>query len=275
MNPRVIALCALGMITVPPQAAARGQDNAQAAAPGGAIRLRGIYRAAAANVAASTNELVIGDPAKNSPGFVFLVFFPDGRVKKGLIQSGIDDVISESKMRLDIASGGKYSAQWGAYQIVGGRGVIQFASGVGGQQLVSGLRGPVWNLVWRADTIVANGVPYIRLDGGGNGNLRLEGIFKPAGDTSQPGIKFTSDGQFVDQGILDNGTATGVAMGYMVYAFTSPKAGRGTYVISHYGLHLSYTNGKNPDPIFYLEPGTPRGAIQTIYINNFKYQRVS
>lgn len=275
MSSRAAALCALAMVAALPASAARAQNDAQVAGPGGAIRLRGIYRATAPNIAASMNELTIADPAKHSPGFVFLVFFPDGRVKKGLIQSGIDDEISESSMRLDISSGGNFAAQWGLYQIVGTRGAIKFASAIGGQQLVSGLQGPVWNLEWRRDTIVANGVVYVRLDGGGNGALHLEGIFKPAGDTSQAGIKFTPDGQFIDQGILDSGTGMAIAMGGIAYAFDSPKAGRGTYSISHYGLHLYYSNGKQPDPIFFLEPGSPRGDIRTIYINNFKYQKVS
>jgi hypothetical protein len=61
----------------------------------------------------------------------------------------------------------------------------------------------------------------------------------------------------------------------MAYAFSSPKAGRGSYVVSHYGLQPYYTNGQQPDPVFFLEPGSPKGEIQTIYINNFKYQRVS
>jgi hypothetical protein len=218
--------------------------------------------------------LTISDPAKNSPNFVFLVFFPDGRVKKGLIGTGLEDFISESSMRLDISSGGNFAAQWGLYQLSNGQGAIRFASPVGGQQLVSGLSGPVWSISQSPDTIRTNDRTYVRLDGGGNGALKLDGIYKPGGDTTQPGIKFTPDGQFIDQGILDNGTGMAIAMGGIAYGFDSPKAGRGTYIISVYGLHLNYTNGKQPEPLFFLEPGTPRSDVRTIYINNFRYQRV-
>lgn len=269
---RVAASWLAEIVWVLSSSALLAQANPQAPPPG--TRLRGIYRATATNGAQALSQLTIADPAKHSPGYSFLVFFPDGRVKKGLIDKGIDDEISESSMRLDLSSGGIIAAQWGVYQIVGDRGMIQFASTVGGQQLVSGLRGPIVPLLYRRDTVVVNGVTYVRLDGGGDGGLKLEGVYKPAGDTTQPGIKFTRDGQFIDQGILDSGTGMAIAMGGVAYGFDSPKAGRGAYVISHYGLHLSYTNGQSPGPLFYLEPDAGRSDIRAIYINNFRYERV-
>ncbi len=142
---------------------------------------------------------------------------------------------------------------------------------------MSGLRGPIWNITEYPDRIEANGSVYLRLYGGGN-DLKIEGTYKPSGDTNQPGIQFTRDGQFVDEGILDNGTAMALGLGgggvTVFHAFTSPKAGRGTYSISYYGLRLNYANGKQPSPLFFLEPGTSKTDPEVVYIKNFKYVRV-
>jgi len=240
--------------------------------PGGPARFNGIYRAAAKPGEDTTSALATADPAARAPRYKFLVFFSDGTVKRGLIDKGFGEVVQESAMRLDISSGGKFATQWGKYQFSAGRGRIVFASAVGGQQLVSGLRGNVWNVVQYPDRLEINGDVYLLLEGGTG--LLLDGIYKPAGDRNQPGIKFTRDGQFVDQGIIDTGGGMAISGGGVIYAFESPKAGRGTYTISNYGLHLNYTNTQAPSLLFYIEPGTSKNDVPTVYINNFRYQRV-
>lgn len=244
--------------------------------PGGPPRFTAILRAPARNGEDPTASLAIGDPAGNSPGYKFLVFFGDGRVKRGLIHQGFGETIVESSMRLDIASGGKFATQWGIYQFSGAGGRIQFASAIGGQQLVSGLRGEIWNVVEYPDHLVANGETYIQLPC--PPGLRLNGTFKPYGDVNQRGITFTPDGQFNDEGIFDTGTSMAVGMVgggvAMAYGFSAPKAGRGVYSISNYGLNLRYASSVNPVPVFFVEPGSSPNDVRTIYISNVKYQRV-
>jgi hypothetical protein len=246
----------------------------QTANPAGPVRLQGIFRAAARNGFDSTSALDIFDPARNTPQFNFLTFFQDGRVKKGLVTGGLDEYIAESHMRHDIASGGNTAAQWGVYQIVGGRGVIVFADPrAAGQQLITGLHGEVWPIVVYSDGLDILGDAYLPLYGG-NG-MHLAGVYKPFGDTKQPGIAFGPDGQFVDQGILNSGLpmALGLSGGGVTatYGITPPGPGRGMYNIAPYSLHLSYTNSKSPSALFFLEPGQTIDKVQILYINNVKY----
>jgi hypothetical protein len=244
--------------------------------PAPAGRLSGIYRAPAAQVPSAAN-LDFADPASHTPNHAFLTFFPDGRVKRGLIQRGFNEYKDESQFRHDIASGGNTASQWGLYQISGGQGSIVFADArLAGQQLVSGLRGEIWGFTVGQGSLQVNGVTYTLLDGGIG--LALEGTFKPSGDRSQPGIRFTRDGQFVDEGILDthSNTAVGIVGGGLGigYGFSSPHAGSGTYRISNYGLVISYANGQAPSTLFFLDGGADRNAPQVLYIDDVEYQRV-
>jgi hypothetical protein len=283
--PLVAGLLTIVIVSVPAYRAVKWTQEvrsprpvyAQARNQGGPTRLFGVFRAPAKEGSDPTAKLDVFDPAKKTPRYSFLTFFPDGRVKKGLITRGLDQYIDESQMRYDIASGGNTAAQWGIYQIAGSSGRIVFADArAGGQQLVSGLRGEVWPIIVYPGKLEIRGDDYVRLYGG-NG-MYLEGSYKPFGDSKEPGITFTRDGGFVDEGILNSGTATavgvvggGVAMGY---AFSSPGPGRGTYNIVRYGLHLHYANGKAPDTLFFLEAGEMKDNPQTLYINNVKYQHV-
>jgi len=213
-------------------------------------------------------------PLKKTPNYMFLTFFQDGRVKKGLPMMGLDEYLAEPTMRHDIASSGKSAAQWGLYEIASGRGQIVFADArTGGQQLVSGLRGEAWPIAMNGTRLNIGDTTYVRLFGG-NG-LHLDGAYKPVGDTKGPGITFTRDGTFVDEGILDSGASTAVGIGGTTVAFSSPGAGRGTYNIIRYGLHLHYTNSKAPNCLFFLEAEEATNDVQILYINNVKYQRVS
>jgi hypothetical protein len=174
-------------------------------------RIAGIYRAATRPGVDPAASLDIFDPAKNTPDFTFLTFFPDGHVKKGLIENGFDGYIVDSKFRRDVASGGNIAAKWGLLQISAGRARIVFPDPrAAGQQLTYGLRGEVWSLAQFPDRLQAQGDEYYLLDSG-NG-LRHEGTYKPSGDGRQPGITFTRDGQFIDEGILDSKTATAMGL---------------------------------------------------------------
>ena len=237
-------------------------------------RLSGIYRARAKEGTDPSSSLDISDLAARTPAYSYLVFFPSGRVKRGLVISGLDSYNDEFSMRTDIASGGKTSAQWGMYRISGDRGRISFADTSGGRQLVSGLKGEVWDMVLYQDRLEINGETYFLLDSGRG--KPLEGTYKPFGDMKQPGISFTPDGEFIDEGILNYGAmanlsygaGTGVAIGYK-----TPNGGRGTYRVSNYTLTLNYTNS-SPAALFYLNPANSNTNAGEIYINNVRYQRV-
>lgn len=71
--------------------------------------------------------------------------------------------------------------------------------------------------------------------------------------------RLSRGGKFIDEGILNTGTSTAMAVSgggvTMGYGFSSPGPGRGAYDIAKYGLHLNYSNGKAPDSLFFLEAG--------------------
>jgi hypothetical protein len=69
-------------------------------------------------------------------------------------------------------------------------------------------------------------------------------------------------------------TFPAIGGGGVAYGFSSPKAGRGVYVISNCGLNLRYSNGVAPPTLFFLDPGTSPDDVKVLYINNVKYQRV-
>lgn len=240
-------------------------------------KFSGIFRAVAREGTDPTASLEVFDPAKNTPNYQFLVLFPDGTAMRGLPDMGLDDY--HAAVRLDIAGGGKSCAKWGVYRMSGNQGRVFFASATAaGQQLVSGrFTGDAWNIQEYPDKLEINGDSYVLLDSGPTG-MKLEGTFKPFGDKKQPGITFTRDGEFIDEGILKTGGATaigvvggGVAIGY---GFSSPGPGRGTYQVRNYTLHLNYANGQAPGVLFWLDPQTSRSDVRTVYLGNVKLQRV-
>jgi hypothetical protein len=240
-------------------------------------KFAGIFRARLREGADISASLELYDPGRNTPDFQFLVFYPDGTALRGLPDMGLDNYIGS--VRLDISGGGKTCAKWGVYRMAGNRGQVVFASpSAGGRQLVSHrLVGDAWEIQEFPDKLQINGNDYVMLDGGTAG-MKIEGTFKPFGDKKSPGITFRRNGEFVDEGILKTGGATalgiaggGVAIGY---GFSSPGPGPGTYRISNYTLHLNYANGQRPGVLFWLEPGTSRSDVRTIYLGNVKLVRV-
>lgn len=239
-------------------------------------KFNGIFRAQAMEGSDPTALLEDFSPAKKTPNFQFLVLFSDGTAMRGLPTMGLDDYIGS--VRLDISGGGKPCAKWGVYRMQRNQGRVFFASPTAaGQQLVSGrFVGDAWNIQEYPDRLDINGSSFIFLDSGPVG-MKLEGTYKPYGDPQQPGISFTRDGEFADQGIMKAGaTAVGVIGGGFAigYAFNSPGPGRGTYHVSNYTLHLNYSNGQAPGPLFWIAPESSRGDPRVIYIENVKFQRV-
>jgi hypothetical protein len=239
-------------------------------------KFSGIFRAEAREGIDPTAMLEDFSPAKRTANYQFLVLFSDGTAMRGLPTMGLDDYIGS--VRLEIAGGGKPCSKWGVYRMSGNQGRVVFASPTAaGQQLVSGrLVGDTWSIQEYADHLDINGSSYSLLDGGPLG-MKLEGTYKPYGDPTQPGITFTRDGEFIDQGIMKAGaTAVGVIGGGFAigYAFSSPGPGRGTYHVSNYTLHLTYANSQAPGVLFWIGPEASRSDARTIYIDNVKFVRV-
>lgn len=272
----------------PPAAtsAARPIERNAALAPAGPMsqnqmptvpgKFQGIFRAQAKEGTDPTTMLEDFSPAKRTSNYQFLVLFSDGTAMRGLPEMGLDNYIGS--VRLDISGGGKPCAKWGVYRMQGNQGRVVFCSPtVAGQQLVSRrLVGDAWGIQEYPDHLDINGSSYSLLDGGPVG-MKLEGTYKPYGDANQPGITFTRDGEFIDQGIMKAGASGiglvggGLAIGY---AFNSPGPGRGTYHVSNYTLHLNYSNSQAPGVLFWIGPESSRADANTIYISNVKFQRV-
>jgi len=258
-------------------------NNPAAGSPAAATlpgRLSGIYRANVKEGTDPSDTLAAGDPAAKTPSYSYLVFFPSGRVKKGLAYSGLDGFNDEFQMSGAVRSGGNTATQWGMYQLSGNGGMIRFASANGfgrsgpQQQLISGLNGEIWNITLYPDRLQIHGDTYFLMDSGKG--RRLEGTYKPMGDPTQPGIAFTRDGEFVDQGILNTGAMANIRYGGgtgVAIAYEAPHGGRGTYRLSNYTLTLNYANSA-PALLFYLDPSASNGNLQNVYINNTRYQRV-
>lgn len=237
-------------------------------------KFNGIFRATPTQEV-DPSTLDIADPSRNTPNYQYLVLFSDGSAMRGLPDMGLNAY--KASVRLDISGGGNAAARWGVYSMAGNQGRVVFASPTAaGQQLVSGrLVGDAWTIQEFPDHLVVNGNSFIFMDGGTAGQ-KLEGTYKPFGDRKKPGISFTRDGQFDDEGILKTGGATGIGIaggGLAIgYAFNSPGPGRGMYHIGNYTLNLNYANGQSPPVLFWIDPATPNA--QVIYLGNVKFQLV-
>jgi len=229
--------------------------------------LSGIYRAKTDSCA---SQIGITDPTPKTPGYCYLTFFSDGLVRKGLPTSGLDGFIEESQARLDTASGvvaksGGLIYIWGRYAVSGEEGEIQWLDRNSPSAELDTI-----TVRHYPKTLVIHGDTYVLLQSG-NG-MQLQGTFKPYGDPNEKGITFTSDGEFIDEGILNYG-ATAVGVGNVAMAFEPPNGGRGTYDIDNYTLTLNFANS-TPRALFYVVPGSSGEHVSTIYINNVKYVRV-
>lgn len=236
-------------------------------------KFNGIFRASAKEPL-DPSTLDIADPSRNTPNYRYLVLFSDGSAMRGLPDMGLSAY--KASVRLDISGGGNSCARWGVYRMAGNQGTVVFANPrAAGQQLVTHkLVGDAWNIQEYPDRLDVNDNSYVLLEGGAKGQ-KLEGIYKPFGDRQKPGISFTRDGEFNDEGILKTGGATalgivggGLAIGY---AFNSPGPGRGTYYAGNYTLNLNYSNGQAPPVLFWIEPGSNG---QVIYLGNVKFLRM-
>jgi len=154
-------------------------------------------------------------------------FFADGTVCHCLPPGGLAgfDVVAEKRASPEFV---------GDYQIDGDRITVTLA---GGTYRRTG--------AFTKDRIVMEGRPYeLRGDIGKLGPHPLDGVFiraEPASaDAARRFIRFTSDGQFQDQGMIESVATVQIGNG-------TPRpdrpSGAGRYSISRYTLTLSYADG--------------------------------
>jgi hypothetical protein len=233
-------------------------------------KFNGIFRALVkegASISASPNPPT---STANTPNYRFLVLFSDGSALRGLPDVGLSAM--KASVRGDVSHGGDSAARWGMYRMRGNRGSVVFANPAAGRQLVTGQwGGDRWEIQENGDRLEVNGDTYIMLDGGIPGQ-KLMGVYKPLGDRKKPGITFTRDGRFEDEGILAVIASTPAGIGREESTGGSPSPGRGEYSIGEYTLVLNYSNGHRPPLLFWVDPRTP--SAQNIYLGNVKFQRV-
>ncbi|MFZ0961708.1 MAG: hypothetical protein WAO35_12445, partial [Terriglobia bacterium] len=229
-----------------------GGSATNSLAPG---KLSGVYR------------LVNGAHGTGAQSPPYLVFFPDGRMRRSLPNSLLDDYNDAYQMGLDQRSGPSFSAAWGAYRMTGDQGTIVFFNG-----------GETWDITKFPDRLRVRGANYVLLDPG-NG-VRLHGTYRPVDDASKS-INFRPDGSMVEEGVISSCTSS-TSYGYSGGNLTTRETGRlcvdkprtGQYRISNYAIELSFPDTTRPRLSFWLEPGAAARDPAVIYIGQVKYQRV-
>ena len=225
-------------------------------------QLSGLYRA-------SNTRNVLDEPSGTAlrSGHFYLTFFPDGRVKRGQPQEGLDGFDDEYWMNMDIRSGDKRLIwHWGIYRVSGEVGQIQFTTGES------------WNLSIKGypQTIEARGRTYERLDPGNS--LRLTGLYKS--DHGKASITFMPGGRVTEQGVSSDcksspsfSYARTIPDMHTGSYFCSPDPRSGSYRIANYTLTLSFADGSKPTFVFWTEPGSGSSEARVLYIENLKYER--
>lgn len=196
----------------------------------------------------------------------YLLFFPDGRMRRKLPNAALNGYDDAFWMANDIRSGTAFLiAPWGTYKVNGDHGTITF---VGNRQ--------TWEFQVLPDHLEVRGHSYYRLDPGAG--ARLAGTFQAVGDASKS-ITFKPDGSVIDKGVTANCGSNYTQLGSPSVGpgmcTADPRVGR--YATVDFGLKLTFAQSSyspNPTLLFWLDPGARDGDIRVIYIENQKYQRV-
>lgn len=234
--------------------AGAGDAPSRAALPRGKGKFNGIYRAVAQT----------GDPLSPARriGYRYVTFFSDGRFMEGIPDQGLEGFDQDAAIK-------RNPVGWGTYELSGDVGRVVFPPNEYSREPI------VWPIKEYSDRLVIHGDVY-HLLGPGN-DLRLEGTFRRSDYkttyAATQGITFTSDGRFVDEGVLK---AAGVMVRNAAGGedFDDGAPGRGTYHIANYTLELKYANGVTKRTNFYFEPGSPRTGVREFYLNTWKFARV-
>lgn len=208
--------------------------------PGVPCGLNGIYVGLIMGtgvIGSDPGSTVVGTKVKTG----VLVFFPDGNVISHLPEKGLEnfDFGREIRQSRDYC---------GRYRMIGDNFKITWAdnSTEDGRKHGGGIEfgGFVYS-------------PAANTDG-----LKLSGIYRGDRSPNDARIKFTSDGRFVENGILDAA----------YYSGRDKSPGAGTYSIQQNTLDLHYSSGRNVALSFYIFAGDNTGPRpKLIHLNTYAF----
>lgn len=204
--------------------------------PGVPCGLEGVYmgfRVGEGNINGSLNSAMLKSG--------ILVFFPDGNVLRHMPEKGLQnfDFGVEIKQSRD---------DCGRYRMIGNQFKITWSDNT----TVTGERD--------GKDLKLNGFPFtpaINTDG-----LKLNGTFRADRAPTDARIRFTSDGDFVENGILEA----------IDFSGQNKSPGRGTYNIERNTLELRYQSGRNVHLSFYILAGDLNGSrAKLLHLNSHAF----
>jgi hypothetical protein len=159
----------------------------------------------------------------------YFTFFPDGTVYHGLPSTGMVgfNMVRANQTNPEIS---------GTYRIEGDHLMVVLNRGT--YRLDASVRSPA--------QLEFEGRPYtLQSDPADGPSHALEGVFvradaRPGEDLARRAIRFSSNGQFVDQGMVETVAGTEIVNGNL--RFERPS-GSGTYKLSQFTLILRYSDG--------------------------------
>ena len=78
--------------------------------------------------------------------------------------------------------------------------------------------------------------------------------------------------KFRDEGIFKAAFVQNFTGGH--YDLDDGALGAGTYRVKHYGLELTYDNGRAKRASFYVDPGSASGDVTSFWFNEYRFIRV-
>jgi hypothetical protein len=226
--------------------------------PRGTGKFDGVYRAVG-----QVDLTPVGPGGVHHIGAKYMTFFPDGRVKEGIPDRGMDGLDEDEEIRLHVTG-------WGTYAMDGENGKITFArASIYDQTTIT------WDIHEYPDRLEIHGDTYKKMESGDG--VKLSGTFRRAdyqtlSAGARQGITFTADGRFTDEGIFKAAfvqyrTSKG-------YEFDNGAPGTGTYRIKHYSLELTYDNGLSKRAVFCIDPGKAGGDVSSFWFSEYLFARV-
>lgn len=188
-------------------------------------------------IGSNPDSTVVGTKLKSQ----ILVFFPDGNVISHLPEKGLENFDFGKEIRQSRDSCGRY-------RMIGDNFKVTWAdnSTQDGRKHGGGIEFGGFTLAPAANT-----------DG-----LKLSGIYRGDRAPTDARIKFTSDGHFVENGILDSA----------YYSGQDKSPGSGTYTIQQNTLDLHYSTGRNVALSFYVFASDNTGPRpKLIHLNTYAF----
>lgn len=190
----------------------------------------------------------------------YFSFFPDGTVYWGLPQTGL------AGFNLARACQGGRQDFCGTYQLNGEQITILLNNGTYKQ--AGSVMGSKIQLADRPYTLAG--------DPAKSAAHTLEGDFgradaMPGEDLARRFIRFTRDGQFVDQGIVNVVTSSDISTGSPRF---ERQSGSGTYKLAPYTLILRYSDGYQRQLGVTIQPSDmEKPALQQLFVNTYTLVR--